>query len=161
LAASLNRRRAAPWSKVLRRSLQRLVLDVAEHAGWVCIVCFREATREPGNCPRDGVPLSPLDDAEVLAALRERVRRRAAQRESLRFGLALVTGALLAWPLCRAFGWQFLPRAADGIYSSTFAFVTLMITIVLGALSLLLVRPLSTDGEAAALLRRLGVDVSR
>jgi hypothetical protein len=131
---------------------------VADRVGWVCIVCFREARNEPGNCPRDGVPLSPLDDAEVLADLRVRVRRRVARREGLRLAVALVACALLSWPLCRAFHWQIVPRAADGLYSSTFALVALMIAVVLGALSLPLVRPLSSDGDAVGLLQRLGIE---
>jgi hypothetical protein len=127
----------------------------------VCIVCFAAASTAPGTCARDGVPLSPVADDEVVAALRARVRRRAGRREGLRFALALVAGALIAWPLCVTFGWQILPRAADGLYSSTFAWVALVGTMALGALSLAIVRPLPTDGDAARLLAQLGLDRPR
>jgi hypothetical protein len=128
---------------------------------FVCIVCFRAAATEPGTCARDGVPLAPVADAEVLAALQARVRRRANRREGVRFGLALATGAAIALPLCLAMGWQILPRAADGLYSGTFAWVALLAAIALGALSLPIIRPLSTDGDAAQLLARLGLDRPR
>jgi hypothetical protein len=125
---------------------------------FVCIVCFASAATEPGPCAHDGAPLSPVANVEVVEALRARVQRRANRRESARFGLALVAGAVLSAIACLAFGWQIVPRAADGIHSSTFAWLTIVVAIVLGALSFALVRPLPTDGDAAQLLVQLGLD---
>lgn len=127
----------------------------------VCIVCFATAAPGPGQCARDGAPLSPVADAEVVEALRTRVQRRSQRREAARFGLALTAGAALSASACVAFGWQVVPRAADGLYSSTFAWVTIVAAIRLGALSLPLVRPLSTNGDATQLLTQLGLDQPR
>src|ERR1700742_4722197 len=115
----------------------------------VCIVCFATAAVAPRGCAREGAPLLPVADAEVVAALRARVQRRANRREAARFGLALVAGAPLSALGRVAFRWPSVPRAADGLYSSTFAWVAIGAAIALGALSLPLVRPLPTDGDTA------------
>jgi hypothetical protein len=128
---------------------------------YVCIVCFATAAVGAGVCVRDGAPLSPVANADVVAALRARVQRRSSRREAARFGLALVAGAALSAIACVAFGWQIVPRAADGLYSSTFAWLAIVAAIVLGALSLPLVRPLPTDGDTTQLLAQLGLDKPR
>lgn len=128
---------------------------------FVCIVCFRAAASEPGSCARDGVPLSPVADAEVVAALQARVSRRARRREGVRFGLALTAGAAIALPLCLQMGWQILPRHGDGLYAGTFSWLAILLAIALGALSLPLIRPLPTEGDSAQLLARIGLDRPR
>ncbi len=128
---------------------------------YVCIVCFTSAAMTPGTCVHDGAPLAPVANAEVVDALRARVQRRADRRERARFGLALVAGAVSSAVACVVFGWQIVPRAADGIHSSTFAWLAILAAIGLGALSLPLVPPLPTDGDAAQLLAQLGLDQPR
>jgi hypothetical protein len=128
---------------------------------YVCLVCFAAAATEPAICMRDGSPLLPVDAPETVTALRARVARGAARRETVRLALAMAIGASLALAVCLALEWPILPRASGGIYSSVFAWMALSAAVLVGAASFALVPPQRSDGETAALLARLGLDWPR
>jgi hypothetical protein len=128
---------------------------------WVCLACFAAASDVPADCARDHVPLAPVADPRTQAALRERLERRAARRETVRFAVALAVGSALALALCAAFGWTIVPRAPAGLYSSTCAWLALLLAVALAAASLAVAPPLARAPAVPALLRLLHLDVIR
>jgi hypothetical protein len=140
---------------------ERGARDPDAPVGWVCLVCFAAASDVPADCARDGVPLAPLADGRTLAALRDRLERRAVRRETVRFAAALALGATLAVTACAAFGWSILPRASAGLYSSSCAWLALLLAVALAAASFALAPPLARAAALPALLRQLRLDVTR
>jgi hypothetical protein len=128
---------------------------------WVCLVCYAAASDVPADCARDGAPLAPLAAPGTVTALRDRLEQRAARRETVRFAVALAAGTALALIACRAWGWTVVPRASQGLYSSTCAWLALALAVALAAASLALVPPLGRATAVPALLRRLHLDVRR
>jgi hypothetical protein len=128
---------------------------------WVCLVCYGAASDVAAECARDGAPLAPLAAPSTVTALRDRLEQRAARRETLRFAVALPLGAVLALTACHAWGWTIVPRASQGLYSSTCAWLALALAVALAAASLALVPPLGRAKAVPALLRRLNLDVRR
>jgi hypothetical protein len=61
---------------------------------YVCIACFESCSDIPGDCPTDRVPLSDLENPEVVDDLRAHVRRKINRRESWRFGVLFTFWAI-------------------------------------------------------------------
>lgn len=117
---------------------------------YVCIVCFAVARDAPGQCPRDGVPLSDLVDPEVVTELREHVRRRANRREARRFAATISLSIVFTIVMCLAMGWS-LDRHGPGPWlMSASGAVGYM-------LSRLVVRPVRARNHANELLTAIGL----
>ena len=136
-------------------------MPAADSVRYVCLVCFDAAATERAICANDGAPLLLVEAPETLAALRARVARQSARRETARLTMAMGIGAALALAVCLALEWPIVPRASEGLYSSVFVWVALTAAVLVGAASFALVPPARSDGETAALLARLGLDVAR
>ncbi len=93
---------------------------------YLCIVCFRARGDAPGECPRDGVPLSALASLEVVDELRQHVRRAANRREGRRFAATFTFAAVASLTLCVLMDWDF-GRRGPGWYLSMGIFVVLQV----------------------------------
>lgn len=121
---------------------------------YICIACFRRASRRPGNCPEDDVPLSDLKNREVLDDLRAFVRRRANRREGTRFAICLSISVIVGFPICIALG-------LSGYYyyrSSPAKLILLGIFVLAYGLSRWLWKPLRVRNRVPDLLAAVGVD---
>jgi hypothetical protein len=70
---------------------------------YICIVCFRVASDGEGECPHDRVALSDVENPEIVAELRTRVRRSANRREGWRFGSIFGVALAIAVVVCLCF----------------------------------------------------------
>jgi hypothetical protein len=72
---------------------------------FICIVCYENLAPTSQTCPRDGVPMQPLDDAAVQSELRTRAAAKKKQingrRTSILFAVSFLIGfglnGLLLW----------------------------------------------------------------
>jgi hypothetical protein len=70
---------------------------------YICIVCFRVASDAEGDCPHDNVALSDVENPEIVAELRTRVRRSANRREAWRVGSIFGVALAFAVAVCLFF----------------------------------------------------------
>jgi hypothetical protein len=62
----------------------------------ICIVCYSTVSLGPSKCGRDGAPLVPLEEPEVVAELRKRARAKLARPARRRLAIVMGSGFALA-----------------------------------------------------------------
>lgn len=81
---------------------------------WICIVCYRHVSAFAGLCPRCGVDLLSLDDAQVRGELRAEAERRMQKRMYGEYFALSLLGFVLAMPILPIVGSMFYVGAALG-----------------------------------------------
>lgn len=125
---------------------------------YLCTVCYVSASTGPATCPRDGAPLLPLDNAEVVAMLRQRAGNTVARKRAWLTGVGVVVSAALAVVVCMVFGLELFPKKAYfGETNSWFLGLTFSFSIVWFFATMRVFDAPADDEPLGQLLRRFSL----
>lgn len=86
---------------------------------YLCTVCYESSSTGPATCPKDGVPLLPLDTPEVVTMVREEVAKRIARKRSWLAGVGVVVSLAVAAAITLGLGLELFDPKPTGPHSNS------------------------------------------
>jgi hypothetical protein len=125
---------------------------------YLCTVCYVSTSSRPATCPRDGAPLLPLDDVEVVAMLREQLAKRSGRKRARLTGVGVVVSLVVSAAICLAFGLEFFEMSAGPRANSWLLGLSLPIFFLWMTATWRFFAAPADDAPVSTLLKRLSIE---